>query len=89
MVDWVCRWKPCWVLIKDTFKKAYFEDWQLVKDGQNYDPVEDATQSILFAADSARVRRSENNDGTVKHEPESAKLLKSGCNDVNFKHVQS
>ena len=25
----VCRWNPCWVLIDDTFKKAYFEDWQL------------------------------------------------------------
>ena len=59
---------PCWVLIEDTFKKSYFEDWQLVKDGQNYDPVEDATQSFPFAADSTRVRRSDNNDSAVKHE---------------------
>ena len=70
----------------------------------NYDSVEDATQSIPLVADSTRVTRSENNDGTVKHEQkrdsgednpqtspkttESAKLLKSGNNDVNFKHVQ-
>ena len=39
-----------------------------MKDGQNYDPVEDATQSNPFAADSTKVRRSENNDGTVKNE---------------------
>ena len=30
--------KPCWVLIEDTFKKAYFEDWQLVKDGTKLRP---------------------------------------------------
>ena len=47
MVEWVCRWKPSWVLIEDTFKKKLtFKDCQLVKDGQNYDPVEEATQSI-------------------------------------------
>ena len=61
-------------------------------------------QSIPLAADSTKVRRSKNNDGTVKHEQkrdsgednlqtspkttESAKLLKSGSNDVNPKHVQ-
>ena len=53
----VCRWKPCWVLIDDTFKKVYFEDWQLLKVGQNYNPVEDATQSIPLGADSTKERR--------------------------------
>ena len=31
-------------------------------------PVEDATQSFLVAADSTKVRRSDNKDGTFKHE---------------------
>ena len=38
VTDWVCRWKPCWVHIDDTFKKAYFEDLQFSKDGQNFFP---------------------------------------------------
>ena len=95
MVEWVCRWKPCWVLIEDTFKKTYFEDRQLVKDGQNYDRVGDSTQSIPLAADPTNVWTPENSDGTFKHEQirdsgedglqtsakttESAKLLKSGA----------
>ena len=68
MTEWVCRWKPCWVLIDDTLKQAYCKDSQLLKDGQNFHLVEDATQSIPLAADSTKVRRSEDKDGTVKHE---------------------
>ena len=68
MTEWVCRWKPCWVLIDDTLKQAYFKDSQFLKDGQNFHLVEDATQSIPLAADSTKVRRSEDKDGTVKHE---------------------
>ena len=99
-----CRWKPCWVLIDDTVKKAYFEDWQLLKDGQNYNPVEDSTQTIPCAADSSKLRSTENSDRALKYEQkrdsgednlqtspkttESAKLLKSGSNGVNFKHEQ-
>ena len=59
---------------------------------------------FLFAADSTKVRRSENNDGTVKHEQKrdsgednlqtspkttkSSKTVEVRGNDVNFKHVQ-
>ena len=68
MTEWVCRWKPCWILTGDTFQKAYLEVWQRVKDGQNYDPIGDATQSIPFATDSTKIRGSENNDGTFKRE---------------------
>ena len=28
MMEWVCRWKLCWILFGDTFPKAYFEDLQ-------------------------------------------------------------
>ena len=67
-------------------------------------PSETLRSQFLSVADSTKVRRSENNDGTVKHEQkrdsgecnlqtsqkttESAKLLRSGDNDVNFKHEQ-
>ena len=68
MMEWVCQWKTYLILIGDTFKKASLEDWQLVKDGQNYDPVEDPTQSIPFAADSTKIRRSENSDCNLKRE---------------------
>ena len=63
-----CRWKPCWVLIDDTVKKAYFEDWQLLKDGQNYNPVEDSTQTVPCAADSSKLRSTENSDCALKRE---------------------
>ena len=68
MTEWICRWTPCWILNDDAFKKAYLEDWQLLKNGDNFNPIEDATQALPLAADSTRVRRSENKDGTVKHE---------------------
>ena len=28
LTEWFCRWKPCWVLIDDTFRRAYFKDWR-------------------------------------------------------------
>ena len=27
MTGWVCQWKPSWIPVDDTFKKAYVEDW--------------------------------------------------------------
>ena len=51
--EWVCRWKPCWALIDDTFRTAYKEDWQLLKDAQNYYPVEDSTKTVPCASDSS------------------------------------
>ena len=27
MTGWVCQWKPFWILVDDSFKKAYVEDW--------------------------------------------------------------
>ena len=27
MTGWVCQWKPFWIPVDDTFKKAYVEDW--------------------------------------------------------------
>ena len=67
LTDWVCRWKPSWVLTDETFKKAYFEDWQLQKDGQNFYSIDYAPQSLPLAVDSTKVRRYENKDGNVKH----------------------
>ena len=56
------RWQPCWILIGETFRKAYLEDWQLSKDGQNYNPVEDSAQTVPCASDSGKLRRTENSD---------------------------
>ena len=27
MTGWVCHWKPFWIPVDDSFKKAYIEDW--------------------------------------------------------------
>ena len=27
MTVWVCQWKPFWIPVDDSFKKAYVEDW--------------------------------------------------------------
>ena len=27
MTGWVCQWKPFWIPVEDSFKKAYVEDW--------------------------------------------------------------
>ena len=27
MTGWVCQWKPFWILVDDSFKKAYVEEW--------------------------------------------------------------
>ena len=27
MTGWVCQWKPFWIPVVDSFKKAYVEDW--------------------------------------------------------------
>ena len=27
MTGWVCHWKPFLILVDDSFKKAYVEDW--------------------------------------------------------------
>ena len=62
----LCR--PCWVLIDDTSKKAYFEDWQLLKDGQNFYFVEDSTQTVPCAADSTKLRRTEKSYCALKRE---------------------
>ena len=64
MTEWVCRWKPCWVLIDDTFKKAYVEDWQLSKDGQNYNSVDDSTKTVPCASDSSKLLNAESRDRT-------------------------
>ena len=27
MTGWVCQWKPFWIPVEDSFKKAYVEEW--------------------------------------------------------------
>ena len=27
MTGWVCQWKPFWIPVDESFKKAYVEDW--------------------------------------------------------------
>ena len=46
----------------------YLEDWQLLRNVHNFNRIDDSSQALPLVADSTRVRRSENKDGTVKHE---------------------
>ena len=32
MTGWVCQWKPFWILVEDSFKKAYLEEWVFISD---------------------------------------------------------
>ena len=32
MTDWVCQWKPFWIPVEDSFKKAYLEEWVFICD---------------------------------------------------------
>ena len=40
---WVCQWKPFWIPVEGSFKKAVMEEWVLISDepsnGQNTDEV--------------------------------------------------
>ena len=76
MTEWVCRWKPCWVLIDDTFKKAYFEDWQLFKDGQNCSHVEHSAETVPWASDSSKLLK-------------ASKLRRTDSSDCALKYVQA
>ena len=39
MSGWVCQWKPFWIPVGDSFKKAFVEEWVFISgepsDGQN------------------------------------------------------
>ena len=39
MAEWICRRKPFWIPVGDTFQKPSLEEWQLVDDGSKRDPV--------------------------------------------------
>ena len=54
MMEWVYQWKPFWILVGDTFLKAYFEERQSVDDGSIRDPGENSTKTAPCAADSMR-----------------------------------
>ena len=32
MTGWVCEWKPFWIPVEDSFKKAYLEEWVFISD---------------------------------------------------------
>ena len=32
MSGWVCQWKPFWIPVEDSFKKAYMEEWVFISD---------------------------------------------------------
>ena len=32
MSGWVCQWKPFWILVEDSFKKTYLEEWVFISD---------------------------------------------------------
>ena len=66
--EWICRWKPFWIPIGDTFQKAFLEEWQLVHDGSKRDPSEDNLQTSPNTAESAKPLRSGSNDVTFKQE---------------------
>ena len=62
MMEWVCRWKPFWIPVGDTFQKAFLEEWQLVDDGSVRDFGENSIKTVPCAAGSTKQRRAENSD---------------------------
>ena len=67
MSGWVCQWKPFWIPVVDTFRKAYLEEWLRVGDGSISDPGGNSIKAVPVATDSTTVRSSENKDCTVRH----------------------
>ena len=38
MSDWVCQWKPFWIPVEDSCKKAYLEEWVFISDAPSEGP---------------------------------------------------
>ena len=38
MTGWVCQWKPFWIPVEDSFKKAYLEEWVFISDAPSGGP---------------------------------------------------
>ena len=38
MTGWVCQWKPFWIPVEDSFKKAYLEEWVFISDAPSEGP---------------------------------------------------
>ena len=39
MTGWVCQWKPFWILVEDSFKMAYLEEWVFISDAPSEGPT--------------------------------------------------
>ena len=38
MSGWVCQWKPSWIPVEDSFKKAFVEEWVFISDEPSVGP---------------------------------------------------
>ena len=38
MTSWVCQWKPFWIPVDDSFKKAYLEEWVFINNAPSEGP---------------------------------------------------
>ena len=38
MSGWVCQWKPFWIPVEDSFKKAFVEEWVFISDEPSEGP---------------------------------------------------
>ena len=38
MTGWVCQWKPFWIPVEDSLKKAYLEEWVFISDAPSEGP---------------------------------------------------
>ena len=50
MSGWVCQWKPFWIPVGDSFKKAFMEEWVFISDelADEQAPIDD---SVLHSTD--------------------------------------
>ena len=50
MSGWVCQWKPFWIQVGDSFKKASMEEWVFISD-EHTDQLASIDDSVLQSTD--------------------------------------
>ena len=63
MSSWVCQWKPFWIPVEDSFRKAFLEEWVFISDvpsegpSSAEDPMVHNTDHSDFIPETPRVSK--------------------------------
>ena len=82
MAGWVCQWKPFWIPVDDSFKKAYLEEWvyqgadssELSLSGRQGDLIPEPLPKVSLLVSSSAWEPPEHEDTTCSRERVEAPL---------------